>query len=62
MEESASAAGELVIRANILGDDEGNGNGRRLSKVGQAVVLGAHCTVELVRPRVVTHEHLIPAA
>jgi len=46
----------IFIHANILG-----GNDRRLGKLAQSVILGAECSVEIVRP-VASHGHLMPAA
>jgi nucleotide-binding universal stress UspA family protein len=55
------SADYIFIRSNILDRDQVNGNGG-LSKIAQSVLLGAHCSVEIVRPRAVTHQHLLPAA
>ena len=44
----------IFIDADIMA--HGQGLGRELSNVAQSVVLGARCSVEIVRPRTVTRE------
>jgi nucleotide-binding universal stress UspA family protein len=43
------------------GQDDGF-NGRGLGRVAAALVLGAHCSVEVVRPKSLTDQYLKPAA
>lgn len=50
----------IFIAADIMA--HGQETGRELSNVAQSVVLGARCSVEIVRPRTVTREHWKPAA
>lgn len=52
----------IFIDADILGHAQGNGDARGLSKVAQSVALGAPCSVEIVRPRIVRNDSLKPAA
>lgn len=52
----------IFIDADILGDAQGNGDTRGLSKVAQSVALRAPCSVEIVRPRIVRNHSLKPAA
>ncbi len=50
----------IFIDANIMA--RGQETRRELSKVARSVVLGAPCSVEIVRPRTVNAEHWKPAA
>jgi len=50
----------IFIDADIMA--RGHETRRELSDVAQSVVLGAPCSVEIVRPRTVTREHWKPAA
>ena len=50
----------IFIAAYMLALDQETS--RELSDVAQSVVLGAPCSVEIVRPRTVTREHWKPAA
>jgi len=52
----------IFLDADILGHGQGNGDSGVLSKVAQSVVLGVPCSVEVVRPRISTREHLDPTA
>lgn len=52
----------IFLEADMLAHRQGYGDLGVLSKVAQSVVLGAPCSVELVRPRISTREHLDPAA
>ena len=52
----------IFLDANILGHAQGNGDSGGLTKVAQSVILGVPCSVEVVRPRISTREHLNPAA
>lgn len=52
----------IFIDADILGHAQGNGDVWGLSKVAQSVALRAPCSVEIVRPGIVRHEYLKPAA
>lgn len=52
----------IFLEANMLAHRPGNGDSDVLSKVVQSVVLGAPCSVEVVRPRISTPEPLAPAA
>ena len=52
----------IFLEADMLAHRQGNGDSGVLSKVAQSVVLGAPCSVEVVRPRIFTREHLDPAA
>jgi nucleotide-binding universal stress UspA family protein len=52
----------IFLEADILAHRQANGDSGVLSKVAQSVVLGAPCSVEVVRPRISTREHLDPAA
>ncbi|HZI46967.1 MAG TPA: universal stress protein [Pyrinomonadaceae bacterium] len=49
----------IFLDAGLLGDGQGS---HGLSKVAQSVVLGASCSVEIVRPKILSREHLDPAA
>jgi nucleotide-binding universal stress UspA family protein len=50
----------IFIAADIMA--RGHETRRELSNVAQSVVLGAPCSVEIVRPRTATYEHWKPAA
>jgi nucleotide-binding universal stress UspA family protein len=52
----------IFLDADILAHGQRNRDTGGLSKVAQSVVLGAPCSVEVVRPRTLTREHLYPAA
>ena len=60
LEHAKDSADCIFIAADIMAHCQGTG--RELSNVAQSVVLGAACSVEIVRPRTVTHEHWKPAA
>lgn len=53
----------IFIDSHRLGDGQGDRfDGRALSRVAEALVLGAHCSVEVVRPKNLTDRYLKPAA
>jgi nucleotide-binding universal stress UspA family protein len=52
----------IFLEAEMFSHRQGNGDRGVLGKVAQSVVLGAPCSVEVVRPRILTHEDLDPAA
>jgi len=52
----------IFLEADVLAHRQENGDSSVLSKVAQSVVLGALCSVEVVRPAISTREHLDPAA
>jgi nucleotide-binding universal stress UspA family protein len=52
----------IFLDADILAHGQRNGGAGGFSKVAQSVVLGAPCSVEVVRPRILTREPLDPAA
>jgi nucleotide-binding universal stress UspA family protein len=52
----------IFMDADMLGHGQGIGGSKGLSRVAQSIVLGAPCSVEIVRPKTVTHEYLKPAA
>jgi nucleotide-binding universal stress UspA family protein len=55
-----TAADCIFLVADRLGHHQGTNESVVLSKVVQSVVLGAPCSVAVVRPRILTH--LDPAA
>lgn len=52
----------IFLEADMLAHRPGSGDSGVLSKVAQSVVLGAPCSVEVVRPRISAREDLDPAA
>lgn len=52
----------IFLEADVSAHRQGNGDGGGLSKVAEYVVLGAPCSVEIVRPGILTREPLYPAA
>ncbi len=52
----------IFLEADILAHGQRNGDTGGLSKVAQSVILGAPCSVEIVRPKILTREPLYPAA
>ena len=53
----------IFIDSHVLDRRQGDGfDRRRLGTVAEALVLGAHCSVEVVRPKKLTDQYLEPAA
>ena len=52
----------IFIDSLRLDHGKGNGFDRGLGQVSQAIVLGAHCSVEVVRPTNLLNQHLDPVA
>ena len=60
LEQAKDLADCIFIAADIMAHSQETG--RKFSNVAQSVILGAPCSVEIVRPRTASHEHLKPAA